>query len=114
MQHDEAALHDIIRAARLALIFAEDVADAEELERDLKTRSAVLHQLLILGEAVKRLSPAFRQSRPEVPWREIAGMRDILIHAYDAVDLDEVWRVLERDLPFLLAQLASESPPGSR
>lgn len=114
MQRDDAALHDIVRAARLALDFAGDVVNVDELERDVKTQSAVLHQLLILGEAVKRLSPAFRDARPDVPWREIAGMRDILIHAYDAVDLDEVWRVLERDLPALLVKLEPDLPPDLR
>lgn len=109
MQRDEEALLDIVRAARLALDFARDVANAEELARDLRTRSAVLHQLLVLGEAVKRLSTDFRETTPHVPWNEIAGMRDILIHAYDAVDLDEVWRVLKRDLPALLLQIDPDS-----
>ena len=45
---------------------------------DAKTQSAVLHQLLILGEAVKRLSAPFREAHPEIPWKEIAGSRDIL------------------------------------
>jgi uncharacterized protein with HEPN domain len=108
MDRDEATLDDIRRAARLALAFAGDAPGPEALERDVKTQSAVLHQLLVLGEAVKRLSPAFRAARPDVPWREIAGMRDILIHAYDAVDFEAVWRVLDRELPALLAQLDAD------
>ena len=71
-------------------------------EVDLKTQSAVLHQLLVIGEAVKRLSPTFRVRHAHVPWSLIAGMRDHLIHGYDAVDLDEVWRTVRRDLPALL------------
>jgi uncharacterized protein with HEPN domain len=55
---------------------------------DLKTQSAVLHQLMVLGEAVRRLATGFRESHPEIPWALMAGMRDKLIHAYDAVDLD--------------------------
>jgi uncharacterized protein with HEPN domain len=69
---------------------------------DLKTQSAVLHQLMVLGEAVRRLSPEFRNSHPDIPWALIAGMRDKLIHAYDAVDLEEVWRTGEKDVPELL------------
>jgi uncharacterized protein with HEPN domain len=76
----------------------------------VKTQSAVLHQLLVLGEAVKRLSGDFRDAHPEVPWRLIAGMRDKLIHHYDSVDLDEVWRVAERDIPYLAEQIVPLLP----
>lgn len=63
---------------------------------DRKTQSAVVRQLAIVGEAVKNLSPALVASEPAVPWRLIAGARDRLIHAYDAV-----WSMVERDLPAL-------------
>lgn len=69
---------------------------------DYKTQSAVLHQLMVIGEAVKRLSVEFRDDHPVVPWSLIAGMRDKLIHGYDIVDLDEVWRTAEVDVPELL------------
>jgi uncharacterized protein with HEPN domain len=72
---------------------------------DIKTQSAVLHQLLILGEAVKRLSDDFRQRHATIPWRLIAGMRDKLIHGYDSVDLDEVWKTTSQDMPNLLSQI---------
>jgi uncharacterized protein with HEPN domain len=61
-----------------------------------------LHQLLVIGEAVKRLSPAFRAAHPEVPWRLIAGTRDKLIHFYEGVDLDQVWGMVTADLPELI------------
>ncbi len=61
-----------------------------------------MHQLLILGEAVKRLSDAFRNSHSELPWQMMAGMRDVLIHHYDGVDIDEVWNTVRKDLPKLL------------
>ena len=72
---------------------------------DVKTQSAVLHQLLVVGEAVKRLSPTFRGRYPSIPWALIAGMRDSLIHEYDTVDLDEVWSTAKRDVPRLLLSL---------
>jgi uncharacterized protein with HEPN domain len=104
MTRDDATLLDIERAARLALIFAEDYSKEEFLE-DLKTQSAVVHQLLIIGEATKRLSNDFRAEHPEIPWRYIGGMRNHLVHGYDAIDLDEVWNVLKRDLPELLDKI---------
>ena len=70
---------------------------------DLKTQSAILHQLMVMGEAVKRLSADFRADHPEIPWVLIAGMRDKLIHGYDIVDLDRVWKTTEKDVPELLS-----------
>lgn len=103
---DQAALMDITRAAQLALAFAEDMSQLE-FERDLKTQSAVLYQIAIVGEAVKRLSPEFRSQHPEIPWQAIAGMRDVLIHDYGSVDVKRIWLTLESSLPTLLEFLAS-------
>jgi hypothetical protein len=58
-----------------------------------------------MEEAVKRLSPEFRAAHPEVPWSQIGGMRDVLIHGYDRVDFDRVWSAIERPLPEVLAAL---------
>ena len=72
---------------------------------DRKTQSAVVRQLAIVGEAVKNLSPALVSSEPSVPWRQIAGARDRLTHAYFSVDLDAVWSMVEQDLPTLRANV---------
>src|SRR5215813_4421744 len=109
MPQDDAPLLDILRAARLAVAFKSDL-DKPTFLNDLKTQSAVLHQLLVLGEAVKRLSEGFRTSHPAIPWRMIAGMRDKLIHAYDAVDLDEVWKTISMDIPHLITLLEPCEP----
>lgn len=101
MPRDDAHLLDILRAARLAIEF-KGPAGKEEFLGDAKTQSAVLHQLLIVGEAVKRISPEFRSAHPEVPWRLIAGTRDKLIHFYEGVDLEEVWKMVAADLPELI------------
>jgi uncharacterized protein with HEPN domain len=98
LSRDEGNLLDILKAARLAIEF-KGQTDKDEFLADLKTQSAVLHQLLIIGEAVKRLSPEFRGAHPEVPWKLIAGTRDKLIHFYEGVDLDEVWKMVTADLP---------------
>ena len=73
--------------------------------KDIKTQSAILHQLMVMGEAVRLLSPDFRARHPEIPWALVAGMRDKLIHGYDIVDLDEVWKTADADLPDLLSLL---------
>lgn len=68
---------------------------------DSKTQSAVIRQLEIIGEAVKNLSPELTGAETAIPWRQIAGTRDRLIHAYFSVDLDSVWAMVEQDLPTL-------------
>ena len=65
---------------------------------DRMRQDAIIRKLEIIGEAVKQISDATRQRRPEIPWKQIAGMRDRLTHAYFGVDLGLVWRVVERDL----------------
>jgi uncharacterized protein with HEPN domain len=102
MSRDETILSDVARAARLVLEFKRGTDKAAFL-KDTKTQSAVLHQLMVMGEAVKRLSHDFRTCHTEVPWTLIAGMRDKLIHGYDIVDLDEVWKTAEVDVPGLLS-----------
>jgi uncharacterized protein with HEPN domain len=109
MSRDEATLLDPERAARLILEFTRELDEAVFLD-DVKTQSAVLHQLLVLGEAVKRLSPEFRGRYLGIPWALIAGMRDNLIYEYDTVDLDEVWSTAKRDVPRLLLSLNLSLP----
>jgi len=109
MPRDPTTLLDIARAARFVAEFVEGMDQRAFLE-DTKTQSAVLHQLLILGEAVKRLSAEFRTAHSAVPWSLIAGMRDKLIHAYDEVDLEEVWKTIQRDIPDLIIKIDALLP----
>ena len=109
MSRDEAHLLDILKAARLAVEFKGAAEKADFLE-DAKTQSAVLHQLLVIGEAVKRLSPEFRAAHPEVPWKLIAGTRDKLIHFYEGVDLEEVWKMVTSDVPQLIRWIEPLAP----
>jgi len=101
---DSATLLDIAHAARLVMQFVAG-ATLTEFEADQMRQSAVLHQILIIGEAVKRLSPDFRDMNQGMPWSKMAGMRDRLIHAYDNVDLEEVWETATIDVPDLLNRL---------
>jgi uncharacterized protein with HEPN domain len=70
-------------------------------------QDATIRQLEIIGEATKRLSPELRSRYSDVPWRRIAGLRDVLIHDYMGVDLDAVWQVTQKDLPALIEQVGS-------
>ena len=65
----------------------------------------MLHQVTVIGEAAKRLSQAFRDRHPTLPWSLMAGMRDHLIHGYDAIGLEEVWKTATHDMPATLVKL---------
>ena len=67
----------------------------------------VIHHLQIIGEAVRGISSEFRAKKQEIPWSEIIGMRNVLIHHYFGIDRDAVWNVVEHDLPELKRQILS-------
>jgi uncharacterized protein with HEPN domain len=77
---------------------------------DLKTQSAVIRQFEIIGEATKRLSQSFRDSHTDIPWKEMAGMRDVLIHAYDEINVTRVWNAATRSVPELATQIRPLMP----
>lgn len=106
---DGSYLLDIDLAAARALRFVAGTS-RDEFERDEKAVSAAIYQVMIIGEAVKRLSPEFRAEHAGVPWRLIAGTRDLLIHHYDTVDLGELWTILTNDLPALRAAIGPSLP----
>jgi len=73
--------------------------DHGSLVKDQKTLDAVVRELEVIGEASKHFSETFRQSYPEIPYPDIVGMRNRLIHEYFNVDIKEVWRTCQSDLP---------------
>jgi uncharacterized protein with HEPN domain len=101
---DTATLLDIQRASQKVIQFQQGISKTNFMEDD-KTQSAIVFQLMIVGEAVKRLSQEFRTQHPETPWQLMAGMRDKLIHNYDDIDWAEVWKTSTTDIPVLLSQL---------
>ena len=86
-------IQDAIRDIKLYASVGEDAFLADRMRQD-----AIIRKLEIIGEEVKQLSAKTRARRPEIPWKQIAGMRDRLTHAYFGVDLGLVWRVVERDI----------------
>lgn len=70
-------------------------------------RYALLHLVSILGESAGRVSPLGHSKYGQIPWRDIIGMRNMLIHGYDIVDMDILWKTVEEDLPALITELES-------
>jgi uncharacterized protein with HEPN domain len=76
-------------------------AGKEAFAADPRTQDAVVRNFEVIGEAVKRLSVQAKSKQPDIPWREVAGFRDILIHDYELVDYLEVWNIIAHHLPQL-------------
>jgi uncharacterized protein with HEPN domain len=76
-------------------------AKEEDFYRNSQVQDAIMRRLEIVGEAVKSIPPSVRGRYPQVPWKKIAGMRDVLIHEYSGVNLRRVWKVIKQDLPDL-------------
>jgi uncharacterized protein with HEPN domain len=91
-------LKDILAAIESIEDFIAGI-DLDSFQRDDKTASAVMRKLEIMGEAVKQIPDEIRQKHPQVPWKEMAGMRDKLIHFYFGIDYYLVWRAITERLP---------------
>ena len=72
-----------------------------QFRKDRKTVDAVLRNLEVIGEAVKKLPADFRRNHPEVEWKKIAGLRDIVIHEYFGIDEELIWDIVQNNLPEL-------------
>lgn len=110
-ERDAALILDMALAARDALGFVADLDEAAFLASRLH-QNAVIHSVAVIGEAAGKVSAEFRAAHPEIPWRDITGMRHRLIHGYAEVRLDVVWAVVTGRLPGLLKTLEPFLPPG--
>ncbi len=105
MTRDLATVADIVESANAILEYVDGVTEQEFLV-DARLQDAVIRRIEVIGEAAGRLSAAFREERAGIPWREIRGMRNRMIHVYDDIDMNLVWRTIRSDIPGLLAELA--------
>jgi uncharacterized protein with HEPN domain len=108
--NDAAYLLDMLEAARAVVRFLADKS-LEQYQQDELLRSAVERKVEIIGEAARRLSAAFTDSHPAVPWRQIMGTRHVLAHDYDTVDHTIVWRIATVYVPALISQIQGLLPP---
>jgi len=104
MSRDAAYLLDILESSRLAVRHLGDVP-REQFFDDLERQDAVIRRLLVIGEAARRVSENARENMPELPWSKMIGMRNLLVHEYDDVDLAIVWDTVRNGLPSLIAKL---------
>ena len=110
MRPDDACLLDMLLAAREAMEFSAG-RTFPEFERDRMTQFAILKAVEIVGEAASRVSVDTKEAHPEIPWPEIIGLRNRLVHAYFEVNLKRVWETVQRDIPDLISQLEPLTPP---
>ncbi len=101
---DSISLRHMLDYAREAVALAQDRSRAE-LDSDRMFMHTSTRLVEIIGEAARRVSSETRRRRADIPWADMTGARDRLIHAYDKVDLDILWDILELDLPTLVDQL---------
>ena len=101
---DRIRIRHMLDSAREGLAFARDRLRAD-LDRDRMFALALLKCIEIVGEAAAGLGPEMRERYPEIPWTDIVGMRNRLVHAYFEIDMDRVWDTVTDDLPRLVTQL---------
>lgn len=114
---DEVRLRHMLDAARSVLKFCEGCT-RQSLQQDEMRARAVLHALLEIGEAASKVSDPVRALAPGLPWGQIVGTRNILVHVYWGVNFEKVWRTVQDDIPALvagvegaLASLCGPQPP---
>jgi len=110
MSRDPAYLLDILIAARLILDYAKGLS-LKAFRSDQLRQDAVMRRFEIIGEATRRISDDYRTAHPEIPWGEMIGMRNRLIHEYDEANLSIVWGSVKRDIPELIALIEPLVPP---
>ncbi len=103
-QRDAAYLWDMLDAARMVGQLSSGM-DFTQYSNDRRTQLAVERSLEIIGEAAGRVSALFRNTHPEIPWRQIIGQRNVLIHEYGEIKQERIWKVVRDNIPQLIELL---------
>lgn len=104
MQRDKAYFFDIVNSARLAVEYLSELS-LEEFSNHTAIQDAVIRRIEIIGEAANRISKESRSEYAHLPWNEMRGMRNLLIHEYDEIDMKDVWDTVKNDLPKLIIEI---------
>lgn len=112
-ERDAALLFDLIMAAKEIDDFVSGI-DFERFNSDKLVRYAVERQLIVIGEAARHISGSFLLLTPDIPWKAIVGLRNILAHEYGEILAERVWLVATRDVPSLIEALEPHLPEGHR
>ena len=110
MWRDDAYVLDMLLAAKKVLEFTQGV-DWGRFRHDDLVQNAVMRQIQIIGEAARMVSPEYQSEHPEVPWRDMVGMRNRLVHEYFRILPGRVWDVVEKHIPELVQLLEPLVPP---
>ena len=112
-ERDPANLWDMIEAARAVVEFTEGLSLEEFLAADQKKqilRLAVERELEIIGEAARRISSSYRKAHPEIPWKAIVGLRNVISHQYDRINHTEIHRIVRNQIPDFVTLLSPLVP----
>jgi uncharacterized protein with HEPN domain len=107
---DAAFLWDMLDAARAVRDFVSN-RSFQDYRNDRMLRGAVERHLEIIGEAARRVSASFQEAHPEIPWRGIIGLRNLLAHEYGEIKEERIWTVASERIPELIARLEPLVPP---
>jgi uncharacterized protein with HEPN domain len=103
-QRDSAYLWDMLDAAQMVEHLSSGM-DFAQYSNDRRTQLAVERSLEIIGEAAGKVSASFQNSHPEIPWRQIIGQRNVLIHEYGEIKQERIWKVVRENIPQLIELL---------
>ena len=110
MSRDDTYMVDILESARIALDYVSNKT-WDDFYKNIHCQDAVVRRIEIIGEAARRVSPETRAKYPEIEWREMTGMRNLVIHEYDVVDIAQVWDTVRNQLPPLIEKLTKLVTP---
>lgn len=110
MPRETQFLLDMLQSAELVMTYIGQCSKDEFIE-NVQLQDSVIRRLLIVAEAARRIPEATRQALPKIAWREINGMRNRLVHEYDAVNFNIIWDAIQSEIPVLIEELKLHIPP---